>query len=303
MATAETVAAQAVATAPVVTAPATLPQAPEPEPEPEPQPEPEPEPEPQPERQPEPETVPEQGPEPGIESGTPEIEGDLPAEDIEIEIDPEDGGQPISEGELNAMLGRDAEPEPVQSLIDADTPEDEPAVEDPDALPDPDPIPETLTGPSDDDDEPERSGSKALVAVVAAVATLVLLVGGLILARGPIVAAIPAAESVYGLVGLATVGAGLEIRDVEVQRLRRDGEDLVTVRGTIANIDDSLRPLPMIRLGLMDPDQVELRHLIVPPPVESLPPGEMVRFRGTFEDAPVTGRTATFSFVPRSDHP
>lgn len=117
-------------------------------------------------------------------------------------------------------------------------------------------------------------GGFALAVLLAAV----LVVG--VFARRAVVAMWPPAAHAYSLAGLSIepLGAGLEIRKVIPTRT---GEGVV-VEGDVVNIDGGARPVPRLRVALLDPAQNEIRYEIIALPKDRLQPGETTHFRAPF---------------------
>ena len=145
-----------------------------------------------------------------------------------------------------------------------------------------------------------RAGPIAALIVGAVLVAL----AGLILAREPIVAAVPGAAKLYAMVGLAgeELGAGLDIRDViSAREPAGDGEALV-IEGVIANTADAPRDLPLIRVALFDADNEEIQFVTVSPDQPALPPGETVGFTARLDNPAATARRIKVTFAPRDEN-
>lgn len=208
---------------------------------------------------------------------------------------------PLSQDELDAMF---ADPAPVESLVEEEEDESEDA-EEPDDLPEPEPIPQVFTDPSSlPDDDEERSGSALVVALVALL-VFAGIAGGLYFARDGVMAMVPASRVVYDLIGLGgdRLGAGLEIRNVLSERETENNSDVLIVRGTITNIDDKQRPIPLIRVVLYDSGSNALQDMVMPPLKSDLDAGEDIGFRARLVDPSPLARRIEVTFAEAPPQP
>ncbi|MBC7952781.1 MAG: zinc-ribbon domain-containing protein [Rhodospirillaceae bacterium] len=75
-------------------------------------------------------------------------------------------------------------------------------------------------------------------------------------------------------------GAGLELRNAGTpERFVQNDTEVLIVRGIIANISDRERPVPTMKLVLLDRDKAVVQEKQSPPPVTSLDPGGTAGFR------------------------
>ena len=151
-------------------------------------------------------------------------------------------------------------------------------------------------------DAPEQPGQRfgrALIAGMAALATIITLAAVLVLLRQPIISVLPDAAGVYGLIGLAPdpLGQGLEIREVASTRERVGGADVLSVTGIVANVSGQREPLPALRVSLYDPEDEELQSLTVPRTQENLGAGETVRFEATIPGSRADARRLRVGFI------
>lgn len=119
-----------------------------------------------------------------------------------------------------------------------------------------------------------------LVMAMAALATLLACIALLLLLQRPIMAAIPEAAALYRVFGLASApaGSGLSLRDVTSLREWTGSEELLIVNGTVVNVVSDRRPVPMLRITLVDLNDKELQDVVVAPQRETLAPGERMQF-------------------------
>jgi hypothetical protein len=232
-------------------------------------------------------------PEPVVEDAV------VPSPAFEEEKEPPQNA--LTQEQLDAMF---AEPEPMESLVDEETDESAP-VDEPEDLPEPEPIPPVFTDPASiPEDEDERSGSALLVALVALL-VVAGIVGGLYLAREGVMAMVPASRAVYDLVGLGgeRLGAGLEIRNVLSERETENNTDVLVVRGTIPNVDQKQRPIPLIRVVLYDAGSNALQDMVMPPLKPELDAGEDIGFRARVVDPSPLARRVEVTFAEAPPQP
>lgn len=128
-------------------------------------------------------------------------------------------------------------------------------------------------------------------------AVLVALVAGAWLGREAIIAALPGTVALYEMVGLEeTVGEGLDLRDVISERRTVDGVPQLLVEGTIVNVSERPRPVPMLRASLVDADGVELSTWTFAADTQSLPPGGFTTFKTEATNPPPSG-SLTLVFI------
>jgi Protein of unknown function (DUF3426) len=130
-----------------------------------------------------------------------------------------------------------------------------------------------------------------LVFVVLALAAFAV-----IIARGDVVAAWPAAARLYAWAGLPAIpsGPGLELGEVIPARTA----DGLIIEGNITNAGSTARDVPRLRVALRDPKENETQFKIIDPPTARLGPGESAHFKTSFDNADETA-TVKVSFVAR----
>jgi len=75
-------------------------------------------------------------------------------------------------------------------------------------------------------------------------------------------------------------GAGLELRNAGTpERFVQNETEVLIVRGIIANISDRERPVPTMKLVLLDRDKAVVQEKLSQPPVTALDPGGTAGFR------------------------
>lgn len=167
----------------------------------------------------------------------------------------------------------------------------------PDDIPHPDPLDELYSDPLGTAGAYE-TGRRGLWVSLAAVGAVVIVLAGLVYARGPIVSLVPGLAGIYALAGLGqTLGAGLRI---DLDRPTREAEGdakWILVKGSITNVSGKPRTVPVIRISLADAAGNEIRHLNLLPAKDKLAPAESLKFTGRIDDPPPTARRADVQFT------
>jgi predicted Zn finger-like uncharacterized protein len=142
----------------------------------------------------------------------------------------------------------------------------------------PQPIPDVFTRSRE---TRSRSGGGLGTVLVLLVVVLAAVGGALVYFQDKVIAVVPEAAPVYQTVGLRSesVGAGLIFRNYSSERPVQDGNEVLIVRGIIANTTDKQRDIPMLRLVLFDKADGKLQEKVVRPPAASLDAGGTVGFR------------------------
>ena len=92
---------------------------------------------------------------------------------------------------------------------------------------------------------------------------------------------VPALLSVYEMVGLGeTLGEGLELGNPSVDRGAEGGIDFILLKGSITNLTDDEKSVPLIKAFLTNADGEEIQSVVQEPPAAMIGP-------------PVTAATAT----------
>jgi predicted Zn finger-like uncharacterized protein len=140
---------------------------------------------------------------------------------------------------------------------------------------------------------------KLLVGAVAGAATLCALAALAIAFREPLVTIMPRAAGVYGTVGLAPdpVGDGLEIREVASTRERQGTEDVLLIRGVVANVAENIQPLPPLRVSLWNASDQEVQSVTVSHGSGRLEPGESISFEARILEPPPEARILRVGFA------
>jgi len=133
----------------------------------------------------------------------------------------------------------------------------------------------------------------------AAAASVVLVIGGLVLARDGIVHMFPGLAGAYeavGLAGHAVVGAGLEFQHVTSRREWSGPEEVLIVHGKIANVTDGKVEVPMVRVALYDVDDSEVQAVTIANALHTISPGELIPFEARIPSPAMSAQRIRVSF-------
>ncbi|MDR3441161.1 DUF3426 domain-containing protein [Telmatospirillum sp.] len=142
-----------------------------------------------------------------------------------------------------------------------------------------------------------RKGAAGLWLLV--VALLIAGVGaGLYFLQDKVIDQVPEAAKYYEQLGIRNevIGAGLTFRNYNSERLVQDANEVLIVRGVIANTTDQPREIPLLRLALYN-NQSLLQEKIISPPQANLDARGTVGFRITLDqpDASASRFEVTFA--------
>jgi len=98
-------------------------------------------------------------------------------------------------------------------------------------------------------------------------------------------------------IDVRTVGLGLTFSDVTPERVARDGNEVLILRGIINNTTQRRRDVPDIRMVLRNKGGDPVGGTVIEPPVETLKPGGTVGFRGELTSIPQNAHRYTVNFV------
>ncbi|HWE74300.1 MAG TPA: zinc-ribbon domain-containing protein [Stellaceae bacterium] len=134
----------------------------------------------------------------------------------------------------------------------------------------------------------------------AIAAALAFAIWGLVAARQQVMSAAPFTGRLYSLVGLGPVlpGQGLEFRDVTPSRGVDDGTPTLAVNGQVANVSNSPKAVPKLRVVLRDGNNKELQSWTVSVTDAMLAPGSSVPFHTTISQPPDGATGVVVSFLP-----
>ena len=123
-------------------------------------------------------------------------------------------------------------------------------------------------------------GSTSLIGWLI-VALVILLAASAVIGRNEIVAGFPASAPLYQKLGLPiTVDLGLAFEDIKSTRLEEGGISVLVVEGAVVNVTGSDRPVPPIRITLLDKGGRELQEELFRAKEQTLEPGAKTSFSG-----------------------
>ncbi|MGE5546694.1 MAG: DUF3426 domain-containing protein [Solirubrobacterales bacterium] len=182
---------------------------------------------------------------------------------------------PSAADRVTANLDLDLDNPPIPDLGPRMSAEGRPSDLDLDA-PGPEPIPSVFAAP-----EAKKGGTGALWLVVLLL-VLAGLGGGAYYFQDRVVELWPPAHDLLTDVGLRRekAGAGLELRPAGTpERFVHNDNEVLIVRGVIANVSDRQRPVPTMKLVLLDANKAVVQEKTAPPPVTVLDPSGTAGFR------------------------
>ena len=134
---------------------------------------------------------------------------------------------------------------------------------------------------------------RALVALVL----LVAVAAGAILARRPLVAAVPGLAGLYRTLGLDVNRTGLALVDVHALRDVADGAAGLVIEGSIKNVTGAAVEVPPLRLVLVDGAGERVGGWQAEPAEQRLAAGESQKFRTRLATPPDPARKVVVSFA------
>lgn len=149
---------------------------------------------------------------------------------------------------------------------------------DPDAEDDFDAPPIPRRRPMGPEPKPSRRGR--YIAIAAAVVFLLIIPGGLVGARAPLVSAVPAISPLFDAIGLhvPVPGEELIIQNVGAWRKTEGGVERMLIQGEIRNDTDRMQSVPVLRAVIKDAAGVELQSAPYTPEAALLVPGDVLSF-------------------------
>ena len=112
-----------------------------------------------------------------------------------------------------------------------------------------------------------------------------------------VVAAAPATIALYDWLDQEVNIYGLAFRDVELQHLLLEGQQVIAVRGLVVNVSDSPRKIPWLRFALRSADSKEVYQWQLDTKSRPLKPGESTSFLTRVAAAPETAETLEIRFA------
>ena len=131
---------------------------------------------------------------------------------------------------------------------------------------------------------------------VTTLAGLILLVGGLALARDSVVRALPGTAKLYAAVGVPVNLRGLEFRGVRPELVTDGDNRTLVIEGEVANVTRKSQDVPPIAVAVRNKTGQPLYSWTVDPPRERLEAGETLAFRSRLATPPVDGHDILVRF-------
>jgi predicted Zn finger-like uncharacterized protein len=132
----------------------------------------------------------------------------------------------------------------------------------------------------------------SLVAVL-----VVLIAASVVIGRNEIVAGFPASASIYQRLGLPiTLDLGLQFEQITSTRLEEGGIAVLVVEGAIVNVTPQDRPVPPIRITLLDSGGRELQEELFQAKEQHLEPGAKTSFSGRVVNPADRARNFSITF-------
>lgn len=141
---------------------------------------------------------------------------------------------------------------------------------------------------------PPRPARRGWLALTAALLPLALL----LLGRNEVVARFPVAAPAYQRLGVPVeLPLGIEFRRLSSLQRQAGGAGVLVVAGEIANVAAAVRPVPPIRIGLLDAEGREIDFALFDAPRGSLEPGAVEPFEVELAAPPAEARDFSVSFA------
>jgi predicted Zn finger-like uncharacterized protein len=109
---------------------------------------------------------------------------------------------------------------------------------------------------------------------------VVLIAASAVIGRNEIIAGFPASAPIYQKLGLVTVELGLQFEQITSTRLQEGGIAVLVVEGAIVNVTPHDRPVPPIRITLLDSGGRQLQEELFRAKEQHLEPGAKTSFSG-----------------------
>jgi predicted Zn finger-like uncharacterized protein len=145
-------------------------------------------------------------------------------------------------------------------------------------------------------DQARGRGSASLAGWLVGV-LVVLVVASAVIGRNEIVAGFPASTAVYQKLGLSvTPQLGLHFEGVVSKRLKEGGVAVLVVEGAIVNLSEQQRPVPPIRVTLLDGGGRRLQQELFRAKETQLDAGGKTRFSGRLVNPAEQARNFSVTF-------
>jgi predicted Zn finger-like uncharacterized protein len=141
----------------------------------------------------------------------------------------------------------------------------------------------------------QNRGSIGLIGWLVAV-LVVLIAASAVIGRNEIVAGFPASAPIYQKLGLVAVDLGLQFEEITSTRLQEGGIAVLVVEGAIVNVTAHDRPVPPIRITLLDSGGRQLQEELFQAKEQHLEPGEKTSFSGRVVNPADRARNFSITF-------
>jgi len=147
-------------------------------------------------------------------------------------------------------------------------------------------------------DAEKRAKRRRAIKLIWAIPILLLTTAAIlaILNRQAIVNAYPASATLYQAIGLDVKAGGLDIRNLNSQRLVFDGEDVLRVTGEVVNLTRETITAPLIQLRLENRSGEALADWFVE--AGTIGAGKRVQIETDYPAPPFDGVELRYRFVP-----
>lgn len=148
---------------------------------------------------------------------------------------------------------------------------------------------------------PRASGRRPVGMRIAYTMACIACIGGAVLFRKPIVAAIPETGVAYAALGLPVNLRGLDLRGVNSSVSSEGGAEMLVVEGDIVNVTAGKKALPRLHFSVRDPRGLTLYTWTAQADVRDLMPGQSHRFRRRLASPPAEGQSVLVRFASQAD--
>lgn len=151
--------------------------------------------------------------------------------------------------------------------------------------------------PSRKSEQEKKKASPALVAGLTALAVVAAGLGAAVIFRQQVVGIAPATAPIFAAIGLPVNTLGLVI-EAKSQPAFQAGRPVLSVTGSIRNINKSPTEAPPIRISLLDRNGKSVGGMVAQPLNAKIPPGATRYFALTLPDPPAGVRELDIAFEP-----
>ena len=196
----------------------------------------------------------------------------------------------------------------IEAAPEADPPPPEPPVETADPTPAPAPLPPGRRVRIRTRRHFPRLGKEVAAKLVSRLAPFVgptvflaacLTLTGVYVFRQAIVAAAPDLAGLYSALGAPVNLRGLVFGRIETLREVDNGQPVLVVEGSVANVSERMREVPALRFALRGADTQELYAWSIDPKSTSIESGDTIRFRTRLAAPPDMATEVQVRFVER----